>query len=810
MRKTIAIILCFMILMANMPLTVFGAEKISAKLIQMEGDVQVIRAGGEKPFKAFVNMRLTEGDRIITGPSGKAKIEMDDEVIITLAENTRIYLSELRGSNGAKQSSINLQSGGVGSSVKEKLKDNSRFEIKTPTAVMGVRGTEFFTQYYNGNVDVRVVDGIVEVTVNVTKEGDVTGVSGTGARTYTFPISALQQVAFSEGEDAKDVSESVGALDLDGLPIPFLDRIREINEEDPDAIPKEILDSIDKAVENAIKTLKEKMENKELVPDEIASSLETTIAGNIQQSTPTIIDPPPSEPRGTSRRDSDDDRDDGVTMCELTLCGGGGILDSEYEGKDAAYTTTGYYMPYASECNVEYIPKGTEVKINIIPPSDGYTRVALLVDEKEIKKGEDIGEKSPIDTHEEYFYTFQILKDTKIEGLFDKYRVTFDEETLVVEAYKNENNYEPCSISSGEFVKLEEEEQIYFIATPVDEDKLIKWKVNGEDITENDDYYGGYYIEENILIVEELMDDIYVEVEFEDKPATCSVILIGEGLEIISPDLEEYEVEPGFYEGIEAGTEVTVKIEGEWEERLALLINDELKVYDEEDYDWRCIEDTHVYYTYTFTIEEDTEIEVMYNAYQVFFDSVGEYGDKGNITAALYSSWGDEYKYPIESGNFVDLDEGNCIIFTATPDDEYVVDAWKVNNIVSSYDENTLTLNKYSINDCDDINVTIEFQPKPEFDIYYDNSENPKELTFDNKSYINLTFNLESYIDGSNYVVEVLEGEQERLVHELIKEEEWQLNIDVSGYGRWVINIICYNDDIFIGSRKIIINSRIS
>jgi hypothetical protein len=807
MRKTIAIILCFMILMTSMPLTVFGAEKISAKLIQMEGDVQVIRAGGEKPFKAFVNMRLTEGDRIITGTSGKAKIEMDDEVVITLAENTRIYLSELRGSKGAKQSSINLQSGGVGSSVKEKLKDNSRFEIKTPTAVMGVRGTEFFTQYYNGNVDVRVVDGVVEVTVNVTSEGDVTGVGGAGARTYSFPIAALQQVAFSEGDDAGDLPEGIEALDLEGMPLPFLDRIREINEEDPDAIPKDILDTIDKAIEDAIRALKEKLADKDLIPDEIASSLEKSIVGNIQQSTPTVNDPPPQEPRESSRgdrddRDDGDDEDDEITMCELTLCGGGGILYSEYEGKDATYTISGYYMPYASECNVEYIPKGTEVKINIIPPSDGYTRVALLVDEKEIKKGEDIGEKSPIDTHEEYFYTFQILKDTKIEGLFDKYRVIFDEEEITALAYDYETE-ENETIFSGNFIGYYSE--ILFIAEK-DGYAVDKWKINGAEITENDDCY----IEGDSLFVYKLIDDIHVEVEFEDKLATCSVILMGEGLEIISPDLEEYEVEPGFYEGIEAGAEVTVKIEGEWEERLALLINDELKVYDEDDYDWRCIEDTHVYYTYTFTIEEDTEIEVMYNAYQVFFDSVGEYGDKGNITAALYSAWGDEYKYPIESGDFVDLDGEDCIVFIATPDDEYVVDAWKVNNIVFSYDENTLTFYKYLIDDCDDVNVTIEFQPKPEFDIYYDDSENPKELTFDNKSSINLTFNLESYIDGSNYDVEVLEGEQERLKHELIKEEEWQLNIDVSGYGRWVINIIGYNDDIFIGSRKIIIKSRVS
>ena len=305
-----------MLFMTSMPLTVFGADKVSAKLIQMEGDVQIIRAGGEKPFKAFLNMSLTEGDKIITGSSGKAKVQMDDEVVITLAENTRIYLSELRGSNGAKQSSISLQSGGVGSSVKEKLKDNSRFEIKTPTAVMGVRGTEFFTQYYNGNVDVRVVDGVVEVTVNVSKEGDVTGVSGTGLRTYTFPISALKQVAFSEGEAVKDLPDNVEDFDLDGLPVPFLDRVREINAESPDSIPREIMESIDEAVKKAVNKLKERLGSKDLVSDELAAALEGAIAGNIQQSAPTVKEPAPTTSE-TTRRDSyrdDDDDDDYQTL----------------------------------------------------------------------------------------------------------------------------------------------------------------------------------------------------------------------------------------------------------------------------------------------------------------------------------------------------------------------------------------------------------------------------------------------------------------------------------------------------------------
>jgi hypothetical protein len=300
-KKGLALFLCLAIFLSGGAGMAFASVKISAKLISMEGDVQVIRAGGEKPFKAFVNMRLTEGDRIITGSNGTAKVQMEDDVIITLAENTRIYLSELRGSQGAQQSSINLQSGAVGSSVGKKLTDNSRFEIKTPTAVMGVRGTEFFTQYYNGNVDVRVVNGTVEVSVSVTETGGVAGPGATAVQTYTFPVAALQQVNFGEQTPLSQLQQPPQSLVLIGLPLPFLDRVQEINQQIPGAIPQDVINTIDQAVQSAIQTTQDRMSDPNLSPSELESFIEGVIAGNLEASLPSFAPPgmeiPPLPPQ---------------------------------------------------------------------------------------------------------------------------------------------------------------------------------------------------------------------------------------------------------------------------------------------------------------------------------------------------------------------------------------------------------------------------------------------------------------------------------------------------------------------------------
>ena len=272
LKKSLALFLCIALLLTSGAGAAFASTKVSAKILSLDGDVQVVRSGGEKPFAAFVNMRLTEGDQVITGTKGWAEIQMDDEVVITLAENTRIYLSELRGSGGAQQSSIGLQAGGVGSSVNKKLEENSRFEIKTPTAVMGVRGTEFFTQYFSGNVDVRVVDGFVEVTVGLTENGQVaagggsswsgtgSGVgasSGPGAETFTFQLGPLKQVLFGEGSQGSQLQGQITGLDLQGLPEKFIERIQELGRDETGKIPQSILDKINQALQEALARLRE-------------------------------------------------------------------------------------------------------------------------------------------------------------------------------------------------------------------------------------------------------------------------------------------------------------------------------------------------------------------------------------------------------------------------------------------------------------------------------------------------------------------------------------------------------------------------
>ncbi|GAB1476404.1 hypothetical protein MASR2M70_12380 [Bacillota bacterium] len=389
MKKLLILLFCAVFLISGIPGTAFAAEKTTAELIEMGGDVQVIRSGGEKPFKAFVSMKLAEGDKIITGPKGFAKIKMDKDVIITLAENTKISISELRGSKGASQSSVNLQTGGVGTSVKEKLTDNSRFEIKTPTAVMGVRGTEFFTQYFNGNVDVRVVNGVVEVRTTVTYSD-----TGDGERTedYTFYLYPLQQAEFSGGDTAGEIRGSIEPLETDGLSLPFLERLQEISSANPGAIPAEVADTLTQAINDAITEINNRIAQGNLPPDELASALERQIAGNLRESRSATTPPPPSGGSSGGSGPSGPSDPTGPT----------GPIGETYR-----LALTGGGLTISNSLNSSAIPKNTWVTITVTPPVGN--RIATFTVNGADKKSE-LSDNT---------YSFQMTSNTTVDVTYE-------------------------------------------------------------------------------------------------------------------------------------------------------------------------------------------------------------------------------------------------------------------------------------------------------------------------------------------------------------------------------------------------------
>ena len=99
--------------------------------------------------EAKVSSKIYIGETVITDNDSRAKIIMSDRNVLNILPNTKLKIEKYTNTAALKEVQLNLIVGKVRTNVGEKYdnKDN-KFEIRTATAVAGVRGTEFIVGYY--------------------------------------------------------------------------------------------------------------------------------------------------------------------------------------------------------------------------------------------------------------------------------------------------------------------------------------------------------------------------------------------------------------------------------------------------------------------------------------------------------------------------------------------------------------------------------------------------------------------------------------------------------------------------------------
>lgn len=114
-----------------------SAHAYSGQVIFLNGDVQ---AGKAAQFEAVHRDQIVqEGETLKTGMNSTAIVKLDDQSLLKLKSNSQITLSK----DDSRE--VRLDFGGLFSNIQKKVKPH--FFIRTRTAVMGVRGTRFFTAY---------------------------------------------------------------------------------------------------------------------------------------------------------------------------------------------------------------------------------------------------------------------------------------------------------------------------------------------------------------------------------------------------------------------------------------------------------------------------------------------------------------------------------------------------------------------------------------------------------------------------------------------------------------------------------------
>ncbi len=127
------------------PAALARPEPAVADVLHVAGRPSVRQTPQDAASPLVVGGQVPEGAQIDVGDDGFVTLRLADGSVVRLSAGTQVRLRELRHAPapGHAQSGLDLERGRVDATVKPLPTPRSRFEVRTPRAVGGVRGTTF-------------------------------------------------------------------------------------------------------------------------------------------------------------------------------------------------------------------------------------------------------------------------------------------------------------------------------------------------------------------------------------------------------------------------------------------------------------------------------------------------------------------------------------------------------------------------------------------------------------------------------------------------------------------------------------------
>lgn len=155
MIKSIGLFASFIVLLATAllvsPVNAYAAEAMSqAKVMEIKGEAMFLKAGTSNWLKLEKDMMLEEGDSVKTGADSEVKLELmgaRKAAELIVRKDTEFVLKTLRHDKESQTENtlLDVEIGAILIKA-EKLMGDSKFEVKTPTSIVGIRGTLFEVQ----------------------------------------------------------------------------------------------------------------------------------------------------------------------------------------------------------------------------------------------------------------------------------------------------------------------------------------------------------------------------------------------------------------------------------------------------------------------------------------------------------------------------------------------------------------------------------------------------------------------------------------------------------------------------------------
>jgi outer membrane protein assembly factor BamB len=229
------------------------------------------------------------GDLIKTKSDSFTEIQFMDFGIIRIQENTELIVQNLHLQEEQSKANMKLNKGKMLAKV-SKLSKGEEFEVRTSTALAGVRGTEFMVKQEEGSdtasfavkegkvsvIPIEVADKIdklkgelkTEVARDILDEIGVPEILITEDREVELDIKEVEQVAKSYEEMSEEIEEKVREID---------EKVAAI-EEKQEIVDKEIVDKEESGTVEQAEVIEESLKEIEEIKAEVEELKEEVIA----------------------------------------------------------------------------------------------------------------------------------------------------------------------------------------------------------------------------------------------------------------------------------------------------------------------------------------------------------------------------------------------------------------------------------------------------------------------------------------------------------------------------------------------------
>ena len=221
-KKVLPIVFCFgIVVIAAVVGIILWGQNSGHRVIKVDkvsGEAGLER--DEVWQEIYENINLKSQDAVITGQDGQVELLVDSDKHILARENTKFNVVSSGTENKGKMR-IELQYGTSLVEIENKLPKDAIFEVETPNATIGVRGTVFETSYdeKENKTVVVVTSGVVEVvsdTESATVEaGQSVEVVDDDIELVTFDMDD------TDNNDSNDSEIVEGYVENENLPIMY-------------------------------------------------------------------------------------------------------------------------------------------------------------------------------------------------------------------------------------------------------------------------------------------------------------------------------------------------------------------------------------------------------------------------------------------------------------------------------------------------------------------------------------------------------------------------------------------------------------